>query len=407
MSGSNFVNLFKSVPHLGLEHRIVMAPLTRVRGTQTFACGEGAVKYYSERASHGGLLITEGAPISPETQYEYAAGIYTKEQEDSWKKVVDAVHAKGGKISIQLWHLGRMVHSSWSQNEFLRSLGRPLPTVSASATAAPGMTRDVKGQSRQPYLPARALEREEIYGRLVDDYRKAAQAAKRAGFDMVEIHAAHGYLFDQFFCDSTNLRTDEFGAQNTENRTRALGLVLKAVIEVFGNHGVGIRISPAYKDTFAFQGCKDSNPEKTYREVIAWLDQFKLGYLLITEMRWNGGRENSDVSKDPTYSFPVRGAWIRSVYKGFVIGSSSFLPSTGEKAMADGTYDAIAFGRFFISNPDFVERARRNLPLNVYNTSTFYVRDQVVGYTDYPTWENRGNFPVIDPDLVGKATSKL
>lgn len=209
--------------------------------------------------------------------------------------MVDAVHAKGGKISVQLWHLGRMCHASMAENAFLKSLGRPLPSVSASATRAPGSTRGVSGD-KLPFTPARPLEAEEIRGRLVQDFVQAARNAMSAGFDFVEIHAAHGYLFDQFFCDTTNLRTDEFGPQTIENRTRALGLVLNAVIkEVGGPQRVGIRISPTYKDSFVYQGCQDSNPEKTYRDVISYLDRFKLAYLLISEPRWNGGRANNDV----------------------------------------------------------------------------------------------------------------
>jgi N-ethylmaleimide reductase len=247
-------HLFSPVAQLGLEHRIAMLPMTRVRGTEKFECGETAAQYYSERATPGGLIITEGAPVSPETQYEYAAGIYTPEQEKSWKEVVDTVHAVGGKISIQLWHLGRMRHASWKDNDYLKSLGRNVETVSCSATTPEGGSRNNRGERATPHGEARALTAEEIRTRLVNDFVEAAERAKRAGFDFLEIHAAHGYLFDQFFNDKTNLRTDEFGAQSIENRTRALGLVLRAVIKVMGDSKkVAIRISPASKETFAFQ----------------------------------------------------------------------------------------------------------------------------------------------------------
>jgi N-ethylmaleimide reductase len=234
-----------------------------------------------------GLIITEGSPVSPETQYEYAAGIYTPEQTASWKKVVEAVHAKDGKISIQLWHLGRMAHGSWAENEFLRSLGRPLPSVSASATAPPGSSRNYKGERGVPYPPARELSAEEICIRLVADFVQAARNAKAAGFDFVEIHAAHGYLFDQFICSTTNLRNDEFGCQSIENRTRALGLVLRAVIEEMGgSHRVGIRISPTSK-SFAYQGCVDATPDTTYRGaslllvLFCFIEDFFLKELLL------------------------------------------------------------------------------------------------------------------------------
>ena len=393
--------MFSPLARLGLEHRVVMAPLTRVRGNERFACGPTAVQYYSERASRGGLIVTEGAPICPETQYEYAAGIYTPEQEAGWKDVVAAVHAKRGLISCQLWHLGRMAHGSWAENDFLKSLGRPLPCVSSSATTAPGGSRGVDGKSK-PHLPARALSKEEITVGLVRDFTLAAEAAKRCGFDFVEIHAAHGYLFNQFFCDSTNLRTDEFGPQSIENRTRALGLVLNAVIGVLGDSNrVAVRVSPIYKDSFTYQGCQDSNPEKTYRGVVSFLDQFKLGYLMITEPRWNGGRGNFDVKTDQTFKIPTRGVWVKDLYKGVVIGSSSFTPETAERAMRDGVYDAIAFGRFFISNPDLPKRLKEGLELNVYDTSTFYIRDPIKGYVDYPVNEKKGSFPQIAPRNIG------
>ncbi len=174
-------SLFTPIASLGLTHRIVMSPLTRVRATDSFACGTGAVKYYSERATPGGLLITEGAPVSPETQYESAAGIYTAEQTAAWKQVVDAVHAKKGLISVQLWHLGRMAHGSWAQNAFLKSLGRPLPSVSCSPTTPPGASRNVSGERGSPYLQARELTASEIRTRLVQDFVEAARNAKAAG----------------------------------------------------------------------------------------------------------------------------------------------------------------------------------------------------------------------------------
>lgn len=223
----------------------------------------------------------------------------------------------------------------------------------------------------------------------------------------MEIHAAHGYLFDQFFNDSTNLRTDEFGPQSIENRTRALKLVLDAVIKVMGSpKKVGIRISPTSKKTFAFQGCADSNPEKTYRGVIEFLNQFNLAYLLITEARWNGGRDNFYIESDSTYKLPVRNGWVKSVYKGFVIGSASFTPEAAEQAVRDGVYDAIGFGRLFISNPDLVSRIEKGQELNVFNTNTFYIRDPVKGYIDYPTYEHSASVQTIRPELIGKSEPK-
>ena len=180
---------------LKLEHRVVMAPLTRLRGAKdTLAPGPTALDYYSQRASKGGLLITEACPISPETPNEWAPGIYTPEQEAGWKKVVDAVHDKGGLICLQLWHVGRVAHQSWGNHPLLKSLGRPLPTVSSSNVPIPAKATTLEyGTWKQvsPSIP-RELGAEEFRTRVVDDYRKAAQAAKRVGFDAVEIHAAHG-----------------------------------------------------------------------------------------------------------------------------------------------------------------------------------------------------------------------
>lgn len=394
--------MFNPIPALNLEHRVVMAPCTRLRASDRFVCGPTAVQYYGERASKGGLLITEASPVCPETQYEYSPGIYTAEQEAGWKKVVDAVHAKGGLISIQLWHLGRLAHVDWANDPFLRSLGRPLPSASCSPTTPPGHSRGSDGKKR-PHGQARELTREDITVRLVNDFKLAAEAAKRCGFDFVEVHCAHGYLFDQFFCSSTNFRGDEFGAQNTVNRTRALSLVLDAVINVFDGDSkrVGVRVSPTSCDTFSYQGCKDSNPEATYRGIVQHLNHYKLAYLLITEARWSGGRSNFEPRTDQTFRLPVRNAWVREVYDGIVIGSSSFTPQTGSQAIEDGVYDAIAFGRFFISNPDLPARIRAGHPLNVYDTKTFYSRDDKRGYTDYPSYHQRGRFPQITESEIG------
>jgi len=368
-------------------HRIVMAPLTRVRGTtDRIVPASTAVEYYAQRSTKNGLLITEGCPVSPESQYEYAPGIYTKEQEQGWAKIVEAVHEKGGKISLQLWHTGRMAHASWAKHDFLQSLGRPLPSVSSSSIPPLGFTRDPTGKKvSYETPPPRSLTREEIYTRLVSDFSLAAQAARRCNFDFVEIHGAHGYLFDQFFCDGVNKRTDEFGTQTLENRTRALGLVLKAVIEAMGGSDrVAIRISPTYKDTFFYQSCHDSNPEVLYPSIIKWLNQFNLGYLLLTEPRWKGSRDNANPRTDKSFSLPLRNSWARDVYKGTIISCGGFTPSMAAAGIRAGLFDAVAFGRLFLSNPDLVERIRTGSKLNVYNAETFYLRDNVVGYIDYP-----------------------
>lgn len=368
-----------------LEHRVVMAPLTRLRATDNFAPGPTAVDYYSQRASRGGLLITEAVPISPETPNEWAPGIYTPEQEEGWKKVVDAVHAKGGLISIQLWHTGRVAHQSWGKHPLLQKLGRALPTVSSSATPLNAKMLQEEypsGKMVPPSIP-RALGAEEIRTRLVDDYRKAAQSAKRAGFDCVEIHSAHGYLLNQFMCDGVNKRTDEFGG-SIPNRLRALHEVVRAVIEVYGNDRVAVRISPTYKDTRNYYDCGDSNPEELYREAVKSLDQYKLAYLLLSEPRWTGGAANADPRTDTGFTQPLRNGWAKEVYTSKIIGAGGFTPKTAADAIEKGVYDCVAFGRWFISNPDLPAKLKAGTPLNIYDRTTFYIRDPIKGYLDYP-----------------------
>eukprot|EP00009_Paramoeba_aestuarina_P005797 CAMPEP_0201518388 /NCGR_PEP_ID=MMETSP0161_2-20130828/9249_1 /ASSEMBLY_ACC=CAM_ASM_000251 /TAXON_ID=180227 /ORGANISM="Neoparamoeba aestuarina, Strain SoJaBio B1-5/56/2" /LENGTH=408 /DNA_ID=CAMNT_0047916153 /DNA_START=45 /DNA_END=1271 /DNA_ORIENTATION=- len=391
---------------LGLEHRIVMAPLTRLRGDKdTLAPGPDVVTYYTQRASKGGLLITEASPISPETPYETACGIFTPQQEAGWSKVCDAIHKKGAKISLQLWHLGRLSHKIWGTHPLLSSLGRPLGSVSSSEVETKGHARDWEGNIVQ-YTTPRALTEEELEKRLPNDYKLAAEAAKRAGFDFVEVHAAHGYLMDQFFCDSVNKRTDKFGAQNFENRTRLFRSVLKQVIDVMGEGRVGVRLSPTYKDSINYYSTTDSNSEKLYREIVEHLNNYPLAYLLLSEPRWNGGKKNTHPATDPTYALPLRNTWARDIYKGTLIGCSSFTPETAEKAIQEGHYDAVAFGRFFISNPNLKEKIEKKEKLTVFNTSTFYTRGDK-GYIDYPgaegeSGEKWGNYEVISWEDIGK-----
>ena len=395
---------------LRLEHRVVMAPLTRLRGTERFAPSDTAADYYAERASKGGLVITEGVPISPETQYEFAAGIYTAEQEERWSKVVAAVHARGGLISAQLWHVGRAMHASWANNEFLKSVGRPLPAVSSSDLPAKGKTPEWPSMKPADYLPPRALTTDEVRQRVVDDYRRAARAAKRAGFDAVEIHAAHGYLLDQFMCDGANKRTDEFGG-SIENRLRALNLVVQAVVEVMGNDRVGVRLSPTVPGGMVYNSCGDSNPLALYRAAVQSLDRYNLAYLLISEPRWGLGKASGDPRNDAGFAEPLRNTWVREVYRSPVIGAGGFTPASSKEAVASGVYDAIAFGRFFISNPDLPKRLQSGADLNIYERASFYLRDPVKGYVDYPTVDPNdklGKYPlrayptIAQKEVVGK-----
>jgi len=278
-----------------------------------------------------------------------------------------------------------VAHASWGAHPLLKSLGRPLPTVSSSDVALPSkmVTLEYGTFKMVPPSKPRPLTAEEIRTRLVEDYRKAALNAKRAGFDAVEVHAAHGYLLNQFFCDGVNNRKDEYGG-SIENRIRILHEVLRAVIEVWGSDRVAVRVSPTYKDTRTYYDCNDSNPELVYKEVVRSLDQFKLAYLLLSEPRWSGGPANYDPRNDSGFTQPIRNSWAREVYTHKIIGAGGFTPNSAKACIEEGVYDAVAFGRWFIANPDLPERLRNGTKLNIYNRKTFYVRDIVEGYTDYP-----------------------
>ena len=255
-----------------------------------------------------------------------------------------------------------------------------------------------------PSMP-RELGAEEFRTRVVDDYRKAAQAAKRVGFDAVEIHAAHGYLLNQFMCDGVNKRTDEYGG-SIQNRLRALHEVVRAVIDVYGADRVAVRLSPTYADTRTYYDCSDSNPGELYREAVKSLDQYKLAYLLLSEPRWSGGAADKDPRTDPGFTQPIRNGWARELYSSKIIGAGGFTPKNAQDAIEKGIYDCVAFGRWFISNPDLPERLRTGAPLNVYNRATFYVRDPILGYIDYPFLkeenEHQVSYPVIEQTQIGQ-----
>jgi N-ethylmaleimide reductase len=213
------------------------------------------------------------------------------------------------------------------------------------------------------------------------------------------------YLLNQFLCDGVNKRTDHYGG-SIENRVRALHEVLRAVIEVYGNDRVAVRISPTYKDTRTYYDCGDSNPEVLYREVIKSLDQFKLAYLLLSEPRWSGGAVNDDPRKDPGFLQPLRNGWAREVYSHKIIGAGGFTPSSAKHTVDQGVYDCVAFGRWFIANPDLPERLKADSPLNVYERKSFYLRDPVKGYIDYPFSKLPNKYaapyPVMDQKDIGQ-----
>ena len=342
---------------IALKNRMVMAPLTRNRAGEGGVPQAMNVTYYVQRAS-AGLIISEATPISAMAHgYPALPGIYTDAQVAGWKKVTDAVHAEGGKIVIQLWHVGRISHPS-----LLPDGAQP---VAPSAIKPKGKAFTYQGLV--DYVEPRALAVSELPS-IVADYVHATKCALAAGFDGVEIHAANGYLLDQFLRDGSNKREDAYGG-SIENRSRLLLEVTKAVVEVAGADKVGIRISPVNP----FNDMKDSNPQALFNHVVAALNPFKLAYLHVVE----GGIHGGGIA-DP-FDFPALRKHCQSAY----IANLSYDKARGNAAIASGHADAIAYGVPFIANPDLIERFSINAALNEADSSTFYGGTEQ-GYTDYP-----------------------
>lgn len=340
-----------------LNNRIVMAPLTRNRAGEHGVPQPLNVTYYEQRAS-AGLIITEATPISVMAHgYPALPGIYTDAQVAGWKKITDAVHAKGGKIVIQLWHVGRISHPSLLPEGAL--------PVAPSAIKPAGKAFTYQGLV--DYVTPRALETSELPG-IVADYVHATKCALAAGFDGVEVHAANGYLLDQFLRDGTNQRTDQYGG-SIENRSRLLLEVVKAVVNVAGADKVGVRLSPVNP----FNDMQDSNPQALFNAVATALNQFDLAYLHVVE----GGIHGGGIA-DP-FDFDA----LRKLFKGAYMANLSYDKARGNAVIASGHADAVAYGVPFISNPDLVERFKLDAPLNEADSSTFYGGTEK-GYTDYP-----------------------
>lgn len=342
---------------ISLSNRIVMAPLTRNRAGAGGVPQAMNVIYYEQRASSG-LIVTEATPISPMAHgYPGLAGIYTDEQVAGWKKITDAVHAKGGKIVIQLWHVGRISHPSLLPNNAL--------PVAPSAIKPAGQA--FTSQGLVDYVTPRALDAAELPA-IVEDYVHATQCAIAAGFDGVEIHAANGYLLDQFLRDGTNHRTDQYGG-SFENRARLLMAVTQAVVNTIGADKVGVRLSPVNP----FNDMKDSNPQAMFNYVADALNQFKLAYLHVVEGGIHGG------GKSDPFDFDA----FRKLFKGAYMANLSYDKARGNAAIASGHADVIAYGVPFIANPDLVERFKQDAPLNEADSATFYGGTEK-GYIDYP-----------------------
>jgi N-ethylmaleimide reductase len=366
----NFPSLFSplKIGPYQLQHRLVMAPLTRMRADRSsFAPRLLNAEYYGQRTTPGGLLIAEASPVmvtgrgNPGTP-----GIYSDAQIKGWRGVVDAVHAKGGLIFLQLWHVGRVSHSSFQPGGALPVAPSAVPITGEGMLA---MTADGK---MVPYETPRALETDEV-GHVVEAFRQAAANAKEAGFDGVEIHGANGYLLEQFLQSRINLRSDQYGG-SIENRARLLLEITRGAIEVWGENRVGVRLSPYG----VANGSGEADPMPLYTHVVEALDSLGLAYLHFIEPRSSGaGRAEVNWQNVPSAM-----ALFRPIWRGVLIAAGGFTGETAEAAIAQGHADAIAFGRIFISNPDLPSRLRNGFPLTPYNRATFY-GGEAAGYTDY------------------------
>ncbi|KAI5807021.1 hypothetical protein EDC01DRAFT_10284 [Geopyxis carbonaria] len=369
------------IGNMNLKHRVVMAPLTRVRSPEHIP-NELVAEYYGQRASDGGLLISEATHISVMGgNYFKAPGIFTPEQRRAWKVVTDAVHAKGGYIYCQLWHIGRCSHPS--------NTGRT--PLGPSANKWEGGVSMFTPTGNVPTIDAAAMTEADIAD-TIEDYVHAAQTAVAAGFDGVEIHAANGYLLDQFLCDNVNVRTDKYGG-SIENRSRLVSEVVDAVAAAIGAERTGIRFSPFS----GFQGMEPSDILGQYTHAMGQLDGRGLAYVHVVEPRSDmfvaaekkiervrqiakeQGVENVD---DMLTLKPFR-AVLKSTP---LLACGSHTAETATVPLDDELADAVVFGRYFISNPDLPERLANGWPLTPYNRDTFYTHEKE-GYTDYPTYE--------------------
>lgn len=341
-----------------LANRVVMSSLTRNRAGAGNVPTPLVAEYYRQRAS-AGLILTEASPICAEGHgYPRTPGIHTPEQIAGWKQVTDAVHGAGGKIALQLWHVGRISHPDLQP-------GGALP-VAPSAICPAGQV--LTGQGMKDYVTPRALELAEL-PILIEGYAQAARNAMAAGFDGVEVHAGNGYLLDQFLRSSTNRRTDAYGGSK-ENRARLLLEVMDAVCGAIGNDRVGLRLSPVTP----FNDISDDHPQETFDYVVTQLNSLNLAFLDVLQGTGGAPREQW---------IPFDYDQLRTLYSGNLIRNNGYDLETAQQAVMSGAADAIAFGRLLLANPDLVERFRRGAPLNPPDYETLYSGEEK-GYTDYP-----------------------
>ena len=345
---------------LALPNRIVMAPMTRNRAGPGDAPIALNATYYAQRTG-AGLIVAEASQVSPQgLGYPHTPGIYSAEQIAGWKLVTDAVHAAGGRIFLQLWHVGRISHPSLQPDNAL--------PVAPSAIVPAGQAWTLDGM--KPYVTPRALETAEIPG-LVAQYRQGAANAKAAGFDGVEVHAAHGYLLDQFLRDKTNQRTDKYGG-SAENRARLVVEVMEAVAGVWGGDRAGVHLSPT---NLAFNDISDSDPAQTFATAVRALDRLGLAYLHLVEPG----------PADPVGPGPrLDAAFFRPLWRSALMVNKAYDLERANAVLRGGAADLVSFATLFIANPDLPERLRRGAPFNPSERKTYY-GGGAKGYTDYPT----------------------
>lgn len=353
-----------------LKNRIVLPPLTRSRSTQPGNIANDLMaKYYSQR-SGAGFMVTEGTQIEPRGQgYAWTPGIHSQEQVEGWKKVTDAVHAKGGVIFAQLWHVGRVSHNSLQPDG-----GAPVApsAIRADAVSVFIETGPGEGALAEPSEP-RALSTDEVK-ELVQLYTQAARNALAAGFDGVELHCANGYLVNQFISEHSNQRTDEYGG-SLENRLRFLKEIVAAVSEVMGPERLGVRFAPLFESTDedrVYLGLVESDPHTTYIEAIKLLNQAGIAYLSLAEADWDNALDLPDTFYQA----------VRDNFTGTVMYAGKYSPEKALRVLEQGHGDIFGFGRPFIANPDLPERIRNDWPLNSVDPATMYGGTDK-GYTDY------------------------
>jgi len=352
-------NLFDPVRigDVSLANRIVMAPLTRSR-SKGLRPGPMAVEYYRQRAS-AGLIISEGTQIALEGQgYLDTPGIHSQEQIAAWKQVTDAVHAEGGKIAVQLWHVGRISHTVF----------QPAGAAPLSSTARAAKTKTFAPEGFIDVSAPRALRTDELPG-IVRQFTHAAECAVEAGFDAIEVHGANGYLMDQFLRDSLNDRTDDYGG-SIENRARLLVEVMQSIVAAIGAGRSGLRISPV---TPSNDAALDSDPQALFNHVVERLAPLGLAFLEVVEGQTGGPRDFA----------PFDYAALRQRFPGAYIANNGYTRDMALAAVSEGRADLVSFGRDFISNPDLVRRLRLNAALNTVDRATLY-GGEAAGYIDYP-----------------------